>query len=156
MAEELHLEAGLFGIHGLDLELLVLHDADLFVTFRFLFNKQIREGDGRLLSVDEFGFILLDLALNGFLHQVDRCIEIVGGVLGADKSALRRNRHLDLFFPFTLAQHNTGFSIIREILFELGELLGDLILESVCKIHVFAGDSYTHNLNSFPYAVSLL
>ena len=73
MSQHFHLEAGFFGIDRFYGKFLCFNNLDLIVIWNFLFffNEILREGQGRLLFVNEFLPISADLAFNDLLYQID-------------------------------------------------------------------------------------
>jgi len=101
VAEKLHLQAGILGIHGLHIELLRADNLDVLALGVVALQELRLEGTSSLVLVYDLVLILAELALNNLLNQVDGDIHIVTGLLGPNDGALHRDGDLIFWRSFS-------------------------------------------------------
>ncbi len=123
MSQKLHLNAGVFRIHGLDIKLLGADDLDFFIVHIVILHIHPAEIPCGLLLVHYLGLIFLQLALNDLFHQINGDIHIIADLLRTNDIPLHRNGHLYLLAFFLHAQGYMHFRVRVKIFLQLADFI---------------------------------
>jgi len=140
VSQKLHLHAGIFRIHGLEIEGLMADDPDGLLKGIGSFNELPLQVGAFLVLPDDLSLVFLDLSLDDFLHQIDGYIHIVADLLGTDDAALDGDGHLDLMTVLVHAQCDMGDCILGEEFVQLAQLVAYGLVQIGCHFHVLANN----------------
>ena len=96
------------------------------------------------MAVNNLAFVLVELALDHFLNQVDRNIHVVADLLRADNAALDRNRDLNLLSFLLNGKCYVHFCIRRKIAFKLPKLILNRLSQVVGDFDILSIDHKVH------------
>ena len=138
MSQKLHLHAGVFRIHGLEIEGLMADDPNGLFKGIGSFDELSLQGGALLVLPDDLSLIFLDLPFNDFLHQIDGYIHIAADLLGTDDAALDGDGHLDFMTVLVHAQCDMGDGIPGEKFVQLAQLIAYGLVQIGGHFHILA------------------